>query len=130
MKIERLLSFVLLLTCACALVGLNATVYAQRKLSPGLESYTPTKMEWLIMDLQANGRTYLISDSEYSLDYLNSTDAETVTIFVRYRPNINREGMNIAIDTAKYVIQSTAKRHKWDDWVKIREDVQMSSSRQ
>ena len=59
------------------------------------------------------------------LSVVNS-DYETILIYVRYLPNVNREVMNMAIDNAREVIMITARGYGWDRWVKIKERVEMA----
>ena len=63
-------------------------------------------------------------DFPFSLNIVQS-DHETLLVFVRYQPNVNREIMNASIDTARQVIMSTAKSYGWDKWVKVKERVEM-----
>jgi hypothetical protein len=46
-------------------------------------------------------------------------------IFVRYLPTVNRKIMNIVIESAREVINITARSYGWDKWLKIKEDIQM-----
>lgn len=91
---------------------------------PGLTSYTPTKIEWLALALNAQLREHLSSERPYSLEIV-AADHETLTILVRYHPAVNRELMNRSITTAREVIMRTAKSYGWDTWVKIQERVEL-----
>jgi hypothetical protein len=111
--------FSVLILC---LLAANPVLAQQRKIvSPGAEPYTPTRIEWLTTTLQASLRT---EEPNYSLQ-ITSPDYETILIYVRYFPTVNREEMNIMINSARKVIHITAKSYGWDSWLKIREDVQM-----
>jgi len=90
----------------------------------GRTPYTPTKIEWLAVTMRARLRQDASIGSPYSLDII-SVDHETLLIVVRYHPTMNREIMSETIDTAREVIMSTAKSYGWDNWVKIRERVEM-----
>jgi hypothetical protein len=61
----------------------------------------------------------------YSLN-ITKKDHETLVIVVRYHPAMDREIMNSAIETARYVIRKTIERYGWSNWVKVVENVQMS----
>ena len=95
---------------------------------PGLTPYTPTEIEWLALTMRASLRQDASTDHPYSLDIIPA-DHETLLIVVRYEPTVNREIMNRTIDTAREAIRSTAKSYGWDNWVKIRESVEMSPSK-
>src|SRR3989442_16007138 len=107
------------------LFGMNSA-YAQQAeaLRPGLQPYIPTRIDWLTIALQASLRTAMTEENRFTLQ-ITSPDSETILIYVRYLPNVDREVMNMRIDTARKVIQITAKSYGWDSWVKIKEDVQM-----
>jgi hypothetical protein len=64
----------------------------------------------------------------YDLD-ITSPDPETILIYVRYLPNVNREAMNITLVTTRKVIDITAKSYGWDSWLKVREDIQLAKTR-
>jgi len=95
---------------------------------PGLTPYTPTKIEWLALAVNSQLRQDASADVQFSLSVVHS-DHETLVIFVRYHPTVNREIMNRTIETAREVIRSTAKSYGWDTWVNIREQVEMYPSK-
>jgi hypothetical protein len=94
---------------------------------PGAEKYTPTRIDWLTTTLQANLRDERLDTDGYNLQ-ITASDPDTILIFVRHFPTVNREAMNSNIDTARRVIQITAKSYGWDGWLKVREDVQLLKS--
>ena len=65
-------------------------------------------------------------DNSFMLSVVNS-DHETLLIFVRYLPTVNREVMNMAIDNTREVIMITARGYGWDKWVKVKERVEMAT---
>jgi len=99
-------------------------VHAQAThLPPGLEPYTPTKIEWLTLECQAELRDYSsLEGGGYSIDIANP-DFETIVIYVQYTPNVIREAMNAGIDGARKVIEMKAKWHGWETWVKVKEQM-------
>lgn len=111
---------------AGALLGLafQGAIAQQAPGRPGLQPYTPNRIEWLALMLQAQLRQDATADSPFSLNVVNS-DHETIFIFVRYQPNADREIMNMAVDTAREVTQITAKSYGWSSWVKIKERIEM-----
>ena len=93
------------------------------KRSPGLQPFTPTRIDWLVTHLQANLREDLTEEKNFNLN-ISSSDPETVVIYVRYLPTVDRKIMNLDIDTARKVIHVVAQTYGWDGWVKIKEDVE------
>ena len=61
---------------------------------------------------------------------ITSPNPETILIYVRYLPTVNREVMNTYIDAAREVIKITAKSYGWDKWLKIREDIHPAKQEQ
>ena len=103
----------------------TALAQQEKATPPGLQPYVPTRIEWLSLDLNSHLRQDATVDSPFTLNILN-TDHETILIFVRYSPNVNREILNMAIDTARKVINITAKSYGWDKWVKVKERVELA----
>ena len=95
---------------------------------PGLTPYTPTKIEWLALDVRSQLQQDASADSAFFLSVVHM-DHEALLISVRYLPTVNREMMNSTIDSARKVIMARAKSYGWDNWVKIREQVEMSPSK-
>jgi len=115
-----------LLTCILVLLlpVVPLAIGQQTPNRPGLTPYTPTQIEWLALMMNSQLREHPSIDSPYSLDIVQMNH-ETLLIFVRYAPTVNRESMNRRINTAREVIMMTAKSYGWDNWVKIRERVEM-----
>ena len=95
---------------------------------PGLTPHTPTKIEWLALDVRSQLQQNVRADSLFSLSVVH-VDHETLLIVVRYPPTVNREMMSSAVASARRIIMTTAKSYGWENWVKIREQVEMSPSR-
>jgi hypothetical protein len=116
---------VFLTLCLIASLLLSGACWAQQTGKPGLLSYAPTRIEWLTTVLQAQLRQDFGDGNRFQL-LIASPDHETVLIYVRYLPSVNREVMNLAIQGARNVIDVTARGYGWSQWVKIREDVEMA----
>jgi hypothetical protein len=115
-----------IVAAVAASVSLFVFANAQsQKLSPGAQPFVPTRIDWLTTTLQASLRDDQMQTTGFQLQ-ITSPNSETVLIYVRYLPDVNREVMNTNIDAARQVIQITAKSYGWDKWVKIREDVQLA----
>ncbi len=99
------------------------------KLPAGAQPYTPSRLEWLALELNAEQRIELSEESGFAMTFVPVENENAILIFVRYLENVNREIMNTNIDTARKVISMKAKSHGWDSWLKVKEDVQMSKPR-
>ena len=64
---------------------------------------------------------------QQSLIFTAVENEDTLLIYVRYLPTVNRQVMNMNIDTARKVISIKAKAHGWTKWLRIKEDIQQVS---
>jgi len=103
------------------LVGLGAS---NSTLGEGDKSFTPTRLEWLVLEVNTLSRVDFTSGHKFGME-VQGGGPDTVLVFVRYQPTVNREVMNTAIEGMRREINSAAKRHGWESWVKIREDVKL-----
>jgi hypothetical protein len=78
----------------------------------------------LSTQLEASLRTENLREDGFFMHVVQS-GPETVTIYVRYLPTVNREAMNLMIDSARKVIAINAKSYGWDGWLKVNEDIKM-----
>ena len=92
---------------------------------PGLTPYTSTKIEWLALDVRSRLQQIASTDRSFFLSVVH-VDHETLLISVRYLPTVNRQMMNSAIKSARKIIMATGKSYGWENWVKIREQVEMA----
>ena len=88
------------------------------RAQPGMTPYTPTRLEWLALDLEASYHEDIGRNSDYSLHYLPKPP-NTVLIFVHYKSEASAETVNHAIDAAKEVVYQDASSHGWRSWVKV-----------
>ncbi len=82
------------------------------RTKPGLEPYTPTRVEWLALVVNSQVRQDITQENPFTLAVVNS-DHETLLIYVRYQSTVDRRIMNMSIDTARKVIAITAKGYGW-----------------
>ncbi len=87
-------------------------------ISPGMEPYTPTRLEWLAMDLEAS---YKIedSDSEYNLSYF-AAPPDTIVVDVEYSAKTRASLVDKAANHGVKMAKRVASQYKWDNWVKVR----------
>jgi hypothetical protein len=114
----------LALVVAAFLIGALASRGQSPALTEGAKPYTPSRLEWLALSMEAQSRVELSSDS-FSIDFTALEKENAILIFVRYLPNAHRELMNLRIENNKELINTIAKNMGWSAWLKIREDVKM-----
>jgi hypothetical protein len=103
---------------------------AQNRITEGARPYTPSRLQWLAVYMQAAARKDISVADGYSIGFAGLESENTILIYVRYLPSVNREIMNGAIETARMIIDGRAKAEGWSSWLKIREDVKMAGDLQ
>jgi hypothetical protein len=78
---------------AALLVFLLLTPTSAQKYHPGTETFTPTRMDWLVTTLQASLRQDASMESPFVLS-ITDPDSETIVLYVRYFSNVERTIMN------------------------------------
>jgi len=76
---------------------------------PGDATYTPTKLEWAALELQASyGNTNYTSESPVTIQWVALGDGNTLLCILQYTPDVpagvvklNREGQQYAFDKYK-----------------------------
>lgn len=87
---------------------------------PGLEGYTPTRLEWLANMLNTLFRYEFLKDQGANLFYMAAEDGESITIVVRPGNSISKENMDETIDHAKKMVKAVAGLYGWDEWVEVK----------
>ncbi len=114
-------SIVLICATVAGLVAAFATLHSSAApvpTEPGMVPYTPTRIEWLALELEASYREDIGSDNDYSVHYL-AKPPNTVIIFVHYTGKTSAAIVDRGIDTAKQLVKQDASSHGWSSWVKV-----------
>ena len=119
MKIKVTVASVALLgaICFCA----YATSQDNQDKLEGSKAYIPSRLEWLAVDLNASLRVSFSNENKYYMGFAHGQD-DSIIIYIRYMPDVNRELMNKTIDSTKEIIKMRLESHKWTS-IKIKEDV-------
>jgi hypothetical protein len=96
-----------------------------RRVTEGERLYTPTRLEWLALDMNARLRRDFSATSSFSMDFAPVME-NTILIVVHYLPNVNRTAMNMSIASARKVIEIDTRARGWSSWVRIKEQVEMT----
>jgi len=99
--------------------------------SPGWEGekpYTPTRLEWLAVHLNAGLRVPLSQSSGYSLDFVALPHQNTILIYVTYLPSADRRLIKLSVTSARKMISIDAKARGWSSWLKVEERVEMAEA--
>lgn len=124
--ILRAVSTIILISVIIMLIIADASAQKKNAQYEGTKPYTPTRLEWIAVELNSGFRTDLTPESGFSLTFVPLHNQNTILIYVRYLPTVNREIMNSAISTARELIDIKADYYGWRSWLKVREDIKMS----
>ena len=110
----------LVLACVALVYSVRATHARTEALSPGLQSYTPTRLEWLELELQASSREEDFTNPgySYSVDYL-AKPPDTIVVLAQYSKGTSAGLVDRAIEHCKRMVEKRASSHGWSEWVKV-----------
>ena len=87
----------------------------------GDKPYTPTRLEWLAVQLNSELSSFTGVDVGYSARRNN-----TLELIIRYLPQTDRAILNKIVNLHKKHAIESAKVRGWDTWLKIKENVKMT----
>lgn len=90
---------------------------------PGSLPFTPTRLDWLAVELNAFARIQTLATERFTLMFTPRPTDDTIVIYVRYLPDVNQNDMRSSIREARNIISIITRRRGWDGWVNIIEDV-------
>jgi hypothetical protein len=104
--------FVLVATFGVA--AYRSTQASTPPIEPGMMPYTPTRIEWLALDLESSSRQVLVNEDDQSIDYF-AKQPDTIVIHVGYVKQ--SKTMDSAVIIAQSLVKRAAETRKWP-WVK------------
>jgi hypothetical protein len=108
---------------AVALCVVSSAIGFQVGESHGREPYTPSQLQWLIMDLNATLSDRMGIGLPLLSRFGSGSDDNTIVLQVVYRKSIGREELNNHVEYLRHEASLIAKSHGWDKWVTIKERV-------
>jgi hypothetical protein len=111
------------------LAGIGAFALAQSRTSQreGAKPFTPTRLEWMAVELNAQMRTDATAENPFQMTFVPVENEDAILIYVTYLPSVDREIMNQAVETARQVIAINSKSRGWNSWMNVKERIEMSS---
>ena len=89
--------------------------------APGFEDYTPSRLEWLAMELNSLfpylNITY--SNIEINTVFIPKGDGKTLVLMVRYPEGTDSNIIQEYVQNGEEYVKKFAEIHKWDSWVEI-----------
>jgi hypothetical protein len=112
--------FRVLLIAVIFLAGFS--LRAQLRTRPGNAPYTPTKVEWAVLQLQASdGHSSLSAEEPVMIHFMDAGDGETVVCMLQYTPDVPAELVKLDRDNLREVFDLYAKTRGWP-WLRLRFD--------
>ncbi|MDH3898648.1 MAG: hypothetical protein OEV18_14815 [Deltaproteobacteria bacterium] len=94
--------------------------------SPGSQSYTPTKLEWFEVYLNAKYSEDRLRAEGYSIEFDIDRKTDTVIIWVFYLSSVDREHLNKRLDALRTLVKTAAKYYGWESWIKVTEKLHLN----
>ncbi len=92
--------------------------------APGLEKYTPTRLDWLTVMLNAQFSYDNARSDRFTLSYLPGEDGKSLSVIVRHFADADKERMDEKIDLAKKAVSAVSEMYDWDTWLEVKVDVE------
>lgn len=88
---------------------------------PGLESYTPTKLEWL----QVEAQTELSENAPCYTVNITKRMPDTIVVTVPYKQCMSEQGARVVAVQSAEAVRMIADGHGWKPWLKVEKDVHL-----
>lgn len=96
--------------------------------SPGLEGYTPTRIQWLVVMLNS---LFQVRDiPRFSAFYVEADDGKSIILVVSYDADVNKEIIDQLINRAKDLVLVVAEEYGWDSWLEIKTDITIRNKKE
>ena len=87
--------------------------------APGLERYTPTRLDWLLVLLNARFQI----EHPFRLYFKTGNDGKSICVVVSHSANVDKSLVNEWIHRAKDVVLEVAASYGWDSWLEVKVDI-------
>ena len=94
----------------------------------GEKKYTPTRIEWLSVFLNSIASSSLI-EAGIGIYFLPVQDENTLGIFIRHKPDVDKERLDNVIEASKQLVDHLVKDYKWDSWINIVEFINVEDEK-
>lgn len=88
--------------------------------APGFEKYTPNRLDWLTLVLNANFQ----QDGPCRLYYTAGIDGKSISVVIRHYARVDKELINGSVTMAKQAVSMYAKNYGWDSWLEVKVDIE------
>lgn len=108
---------VLLLLLPLSALGVNGKVATSDR--PGDALYSPTKLEWAALELQANFGSNWTNEDHVAISYMPGADGKTVRCILQYTPDVSAQALKTSRDVAQVLFNKYEASRGWS-WLRVR----------
>lgn len=88
--------------------------------SPGLQGYTPTRLEWAAVELQAaNGQNTATHESPLTISFVPWNDGHTVVCLLQYTDDYEATALRVTKESLAKVFATYSNSRGWT-WLRLR----------
>ena len=92
------------------------------KEAPGLEEYTPTRLDWLTVILNSTVQGVNLQP-DFQLLYTPAPDGKTIVLAIQYHADLDKERIDLLIDRAENFVYTFASLYGWESWIETKKDI-------
>ena len=90
----------------------------------GQQPYTPSRLEWLALELNADDTIKIAVLAEGILvSYVTMPEENTIEVQISYPENTNPEKLQTIIHSSQRRAREKAKRYGWESWLIVKENL-------
>jgi hypothetical protein len=122
-----ILGFVCVLALSCPLRAQETQGKTTTVNRPGDAPYTPTKLEWAALEMQANFASTWTTENPVAIAYMAADDGTTIRCLLQYTSNVSAQLVKTSREAAQLVFDRYAARRGWA-WLRLRFEEQILPS--
>ena len=85
----------------------------------GLEKYTPSRLEWLIVMVNTRYRIGNLAANRFKLSFSPGFDERTINVDILYYGDIDVKKLEELKEVGREAVEFIAEEYGWLDWVKV-----------
>jgi hypothetical protein len=85
---------------------------------PGDVLYTPTKLEWAALELQADFGRNWTNEDHVAISYMQGGDGKTIQCSLQYTPDVSAQALKTSRDVAQVLFDRYKASRSWS-WLRL-----------
>lgn len=87
--------------------------------SPGLEKFTPTRLDWLLVLLNARFQI----EHPFRVYFKTGDDGRSIYVVASHSADVDKKLLEEWIHKAKDIVLDVAASYGWDSWLEVKVDI-------